>query len=243
MAIFVTRPFPDNEKTAAALRAKGYEVLMSPMLRFEPLPFEHDPDVDYDAVLVTSANALRALQGDPDLERLQKLKVFAVGDASAEAARQMGFKSVASAAGDGVALRELVTKKLKKGKTLCYLAGADLSRDLDAELSERGFTIVTHTTYKMVPVPRFSGLVTSAFNAHGIDAVLHYSRRSARAFVEAVRVSGVEILALALPHCCISPAVAAIVHEAGANRVIAAATPDEAGVFEALERTVKAPAR
>lgn len=242
MAIFVTRPSPDNEKTAAALRAKGYDVLMSPTLRFEAQAFHRDPDVDYDALIVTSANALRTLEGDPALAQLQKLKLFAVGDASAEAAERMGFKTVISAAGeggDGVALRKLIAKKLKKGKTLCYLAGADLSRDLTSELRERGFHILPHTTYKMTPVPRFADDITAAFNAHGIEAVLHYSRRSARAFVEAVRASGIEITALALPHCCISAAVAAIVLEAGATRAIAASTPDEAGVFAALEQTVK----
>ena len=35
MTVLVTRPEPDNETTATALRAKGHEVLLSPMLRFE----------------------------------------------------------------------------------------------------------------------------------------------------------------------------------------------------------------
>ncbi len=37
-----------------------------------------------------------------------------------------------------------------------------------------------------------------------IEAVLHYSQRSARAFLEAARADGVEITALAVPQCCIS---------------------------------------
>ena len=46
--------------------------------------------------------------------------------------------------------------------------------------------------------------------------MLHYSRRSARAFLEAARADGVEISALAVPQCCISANVAAILREAGA---------------------------
>jgi uroporphyrinogen-III synthase len=38
MAVLVTRPQPDNETTAAALRARGVEVLLAPALRFEPVP-------------------------------------------------------------------------------------------------------------------------------------------------------------------------------------------------------------
>jgi uroporphyrinogen-III synthase len=66
---------------------------------------------------------------------------------------------------------------------------------------------------------------------------------AARAFFEAARASGVEISALALPHCCISEAVAAVAHEAGAAQVAAARTLDEAAVLDALERIVKPSSR
>jgi len=36
MAVLVTRPHPDDETTASALRARGFEVLQAPMLWFEP---------------------------------------------------------------------------------------------------------------------------------------------------------------------------------------------------------------
>jgi uroporphyrinogen-III synthase len=75
--------------------------------------------------------------------------------------------------------------------------------------------------------------------AHRIEAVLHYSRRSARAFLEAARSAGVEISALALPQCCISAAVASVLRDAGATQVMAAATPDEEGLFAVLERTLR----
>jgi uroporphyrinogen-III synthase len=42
MAVLVTRPQPDDETTAASLRARGFEVLLAPMLRFEPVAFVHD---------------------------------------------------------------------------------------------------------------------------------------------------------------------------------------------------------
>ena len=61
MAILVTRPAPDHAATASVLRSKGFDVLLAPMLRFEPIAFEPDSDAPFDAVLVTSVNALRAL--------------------------------------------------------------------------------------------------------------------------------------------------------------------------------------
>jgi uroporphyrinogen-III synthase len=244
MAVLVTRPQPDDEATAAALRARGFEVLLAPMLRFEPVAFHADEEARYGAVIVTSANALRGIAPHLEASRLLELPLFAVGKHSAEAARRAGFNKVISADGDAAGLRDSVvaavkTKQLKKADTLLYLAGADLARDLAGELGERGFTVVTQTTYRMVPVPSLPRDVCDAFAAHRIEAVLHYSRRSARVFLDAVRAGGVEISALAIPQCCISAAVASVVRDAGATQVVAAASPDENALFEALDRALR----
>jgi uroporphyrinogen-III synthase len=244
MAVLVTRPQPDGDATAADLRARGFEVLLAPMLRFEPVAFRDDEDAAYGAVIVTSANALRGLIPHLAGSRLLKLPLFAVGEHTASAARDAGFGNVLPANGGAVALRDLVlasvkSKELKKASTLLYLAGADLARDLAGELGERGFTVVTHTTYRMSPVSSLPPETREAFAANQVEAVLHYSRRSARAFLEAVRAGGVEISALAIPQCCISAAVASVLRDAGATQVMVAASADENALFEALDRALR----
>jgi uroporphyrinogen-III synthase len=244
MAVLVTRPHPDDEATAAALRAKGFEVLRAPMLRFEPVAFQNDLDANYGAVIVTSANALRGIEPYLAGSRLLKLPLFAVGQRTAAAARAAGFDRVIVADGDAAGLRDTVlasarARELKKTSTLLYLAGADLARDLAGELGERGFNVVTQTTYRMIPVPGLPNDACDAFAASRIEAVLHYSRRSARAFLEAARTAGVEISALAVPQCCLSDAVASIVREAGASQVMVARSPDENALFEALGRALR----
>jgi uroporphyrinogen-III synthase len=245
MVVLVTRPQPDDEATAVALRARGFEVLTAPMLRFEPVAFQDDTDAAYGAVIVTSANALRGIEPHLENSRLLALPLFAVGERTADAARDAGFEKVISADGDAAGLRDCVlasvkTKELKKASPLLYLAGADLARDLAGELGERGFTVVTHTTYRMAPVSSLPREICDAFAAHRIEAVLHYSRRSARAFLQAARAGGVEISALAIPQCCISAQVATVVRDAGATQVVVAATPDENALLEALDRALRA---
>jgi uroporphyrinogen-III synthase len=244
MAVLVTRPLPDGESTAAGLRARGFEVLLAPMLRFEPVAFRDDEEARYGAVIVTSANALRGIEPHLKASGLLKLPLFAVGEHTASAARSAGFETVISANGDAGALRELVeasvkTKVLKKTSTLLHLAGADLARDLAGELGARGFSVVTLTTYRMAPVSGLPREACEAFAAGRVEAVLHYSRRSARAFLEAVRAAGVEISALSIPHCCISDGVASVVRDAGAMQVMVAASPDEKGVLEVLDRALR----
>src|SRR5579872_5299414 len=240
MAILVTRPNPDAETTAAGLRARGFEALLAPMLRFEASAFHDDADAHYGAVIVTSANALRGIEAQLKASPLLKLPLFAVGEQTAAAARKLGFEQVISAAGDAASLRDLVAasvkaKALKKTSPLLYLAGADLARDLPGELGERGFTVITQTTYRMVPVAHFPEETREAFAADAVEAVLHYSRRSARAFIEAVRAAGVEISALSLPQYCLSAGIATVLRDAGAAQVIVASSPDESALFGALE--------
>src|SRR6202012_5054252 len=62
MAILVTRPLPDGETTASALRAKGFDVLLAPMLRFEPVAFPDDSDAPYGAGIGISVKPLRAVE-------------------------------------------------------------------------------------------------------------------------------------------------------------------------------------
>jgi uroporphyrinogen-III synthase len=245
MAVLVTRPHPDGEITAASLRVRGFAVLSAPMLRFEPLPFHDDEDVRYGAVIATSANALRGLESRLAGSALLNLPVFAVGEHTAAAASRAGFSNVIAAGGDAATLRDRVvegarSKILKKASPLLYLAGADLARDLAGELGEKGFTVITQTTYRMVPANHLPREVCEAFVAGDIEAVLHYSRRSARAFLDAVRAEGVEVSALALPQCCISAGVAAVVRDAGASQVAVAASADENALFEALARALRA---
>ncbi len=244
MAVLVTRPHPDDETTAASLRARGFEVLRAPMLRFEPVAFHEDMNARYSAVIVTSANALRGIEPHLKGHRMLELPLFAVGEHTAAAARRAGFTHVVSANGDAANLRDLVlaslkAKELKKASTLLYLAGAEFARDLASELEESGFRVVTQTTYKMIAVTSLPREACDAFAANQVEAVLHYSQRSARAFLDAARAAGVEISALAIPQCCISAAVASVVRDAGATQVVVAATPDENALFEALERALR----
>jgi uroporphyrinogen-III synthase len=244
MAVLLTRPHPDNDASAARLRERGFEVLLAPMLRFEPIAFEDDPAAHHDAVIVTSANALRAIAPQLQSTRLTELPLFAVGDHTAATARELGFHKVISAEGDASTLRDHLIGSARAGglpenSRLLYLAGADVSRDLGSELRDYGLDVATQTTYRMTALSTLTREVCEAFAASKVQAVLHYSRRSAAAFLQAVRTEGIEISALAVPQCCISGNVAAALHEAGALQVSVAALPTEKALFEALDRALR----
>jgi uroporphyrinogen-III synthase len=229
MAILVTRPEPDNRATEAKLRAKGYDVVLAPLLRFEALPAQIGND-KFAGVVVTSANALR---GELP-ERLRALPLFAVGDHTAAAAREAGFRDARSGQGDASALVTLLKKE--KASPLLYLAGENVSADLPGLLERSGIAVITKTVYKMAAVKALPDVARRALADGGIGAVLHYSRQSALAFIAAVRADGFEVSALALPQICLSDRIAQSLREAGATRIAAAATPDEDALIAALKK-------
>ena len=67
MAVLVTRPHPDNEVTARALRERGFDVVLAPMLRFEPVPLADHLDADFAGVIVglTTAKAIAMVHNTP----------------------------------------------------------------------------------------------------------------------------------------------------------------------------------
>ena len=91
MRLVVTRPQADSERTAAALRARGHEVLVAPLMRVEPV--KADLSGTWGAVIITSANVPGAIAGYPACNALFKLPLFAVGRRSADAARAAGAGS------------------------------------------------------------------------------------------------------------------------------------------------------
>ncbi len=218
--------------------------MLAPMLRFEPVAFQIDPEARFSAVIVTSVNALRAIDASPAHGGLLGRPLFAVGERTAQAARDGGFVNVTAAGGDAVSLRELIVaqaraRRLKKSGEMLYLAAADRARDLGDELGKLGFEVRSVTVYRMNAVPELPSEASAACAAGRIEAIMHYSARSARALVDAARAAGVEISALALPQCCLSEAVAAVVREAGATQVAVARAADEDAIIDALERALR----
>jgi len=100
--IAVLRPEPGNRVTAAAIEAAGRTAIRLPLFAARPLAW-HAPDpADFDALILTSANALR--HGGPQLARLTRLPVHAVGAVTAEAALRHGFTVACIGDSDAAAL-------------------------------------------------------------------------------------------------------------------------------------------
>jgi uroporphyrinogen-III synthase len=233
MRILVTRPEPDGERTASALRERGHDVTVMPLMTAEPVDaaIGNGP---WGGVIATSANACRALASRPDLAGLVDLPFFAVGRRTAQAARAAGFCDVTAAEGDAKALAAAILESASREQPLLYLAGEERAADLEGMLEAAGFSVTTAVVYRMVAMNGFSAAVAVALAGGEIDAALHYSAASAGACLAAGRVAGVEPSLLKIRHFCLSAQVAAALESAGANDLRIAAQPSETALFDLI---------
>jgi uroporphyrinogen-III synthase len=229
--LLVTRPEADAERSAATLRSRGHTVAVAPLLHIEPL---HDTAIErspWAAILITSANAAPAIAAHQGHSALVALPVLAVGERSAQAMRAAGFADVTSADGAVRDLARLVAERTPPGSSLLYLAGADQAGDLAGDLRHRGMRVHTAVVYRAVVAATFPQAAVDAL-AGGLEGVLHFSSRSAEAYVNTARTAGVIEGALSPVHFCLSGHIAEPLTRAGAANVRVAARPTEAALFD-----------
>ena len=228
MRVIVTRARSDAARTAAALRARGHEPLISPVLEIVATGAVIDPG-PAQAVIATSAHAFAFLP-QADAARLFSLPLFVVGARTASAAAEAGFAPPRVIAASALELAQQMASASPAPARLLYLAGHDRKPDLEAALGAQGHVIDVVEVYEARAVEALAPEVASALAGGEAHAVLHFSRRSAQLFAACVAKAGLSAQADRLRHVCISRDAAL-----GEGAVIAP-TPDSAGLFMALEQ-------
>ncbi|MGB0670075.1 MAG: uroporphyrinogen-III synthase [Rhodospirillales bacterium] len=229
----LTRPAADSTLLARHLADRGHRCLIDALLDIRNQP---GPALNLDGVqglLVTSANGIRAFALR---NAVRDLPVKAVGAASAEAARLLGFNDVASAEGDVESLAGLVagTCDPAAGRWL-HPAGSKLAGDLGGRLERAGFGYEKATLYEAVTADALKPETRQALNDGNLDGVLLYSPRTARTFAELVVKAGLDAAARNLSAFCLSAAVAERLTPLGLSRCRIARRPDEAALFDLLD--------
>ncbi|MGN6747508.1 MAG: uroporphyrinogen-III synthase [Xanthobacteraceae bacterium] len=236
MRILVTRPQPRAADTASALRARGHEPIVAPLFEMERLA-DVDPKAGpWDAIVLTSANGLSGIAAFAHDKKWCGIPVFAVGDVTAQAARDMGFTDVTSAGGAVNDLVDLAAARVRPPARLLYLAGEERSGDLAGALRSKSFEVDLVVVYRFA-TPHVLPEAAAAALAGDVDAVLHFSRAAAETFLDAARGSNLLEAARTKPiHFCLSQQVAAPLREAGAARIQVAALPTQDALLELCGR-------
>lgn len=162
--VVILRPEPAASRTADRAKAMGLVARKLPLFELVPIDWTAPETDRFDALLLTSANALRC--GGPELEKVKHLPVHAVGPKTAEAAEAIGF-TIASVGEGG--LRGM---SVPAGQRLLHLAGKDrIATDL--------VEAITVYESRILENPDASGLAGSI--------VIVHSPRAGRRLAELVK--------------------------------------------------------
>jgi len=215
--LLLLRPDPGLSISAARAREMRLEVVTCPLFRVEPVAWQAPDPEEYDALLLTSANAAR--HGGTGLAALRRLPVHAVGGATADAARTAGFEIASVGTGDVVDLLASLPRSLR----LLHLAGEDRrplpeDRKIDRRIVYRaseieapdlpplgGFVVAVHS-------PRAGARLAGLADSRDRTAIAAISEAAAEAVGEdwervavADRPNEPSLLALAALLCHTSP--------------------------------------
>jgi len=229
--VLITRPRADAEKLTRALEVRGHRALIAPVLTIEPIP-DALPDLkDIQALVLTSANAVPALAGiDPGRP------VFAVGEATARAARAAGCGDVRPAAGDAASLARLISAACRpEDGALLHLAGTEVRPGLAEALAAAGFELRRQAVYRALAASRLPPAVIAAIRSGAIDAVLLFSPRSAALFVDLIVRHDLAGCLGKTEAICLSAAVAAPCGRLSWARLRVAAQPKVEMLLRQLE--------
>ena len=183
LKIWITRAQPGAEATAARVRALGHAPFVAPLLAVRMV---EDPQIDLagvKALAFTSANGLRAFaQACAD----RSLQVFAVGAATAQAAREVGFRRVLSADGDVAALADgIAARRNEIGGAVLHPGAAELAGDLAGALARAGVEVRALTLYDTAPTALGPDQVAGLGE---VDVALVHSAKGAQALAAVLAV-------------------------------------------------------
>ncbi len=235
MRLLITRPLEDAQTFALLLRAEGHDPIVAPMMEVR---FHQGPQIPlkaYQAILVTSANGVRALAKRTDK---RDIPVYAVGPQTAEAAQNAGFATVRNAEGDAIALADAVTGwTTPDAGALLHAAGAETAGRLRQNLQARGFTVESPVLYDAVPVTSLPEAAVNSLADGTLDGVLLFSPRSAKTFTGLVAESKLDQACARLTAYCISAATVSALGTMAFDHVAVAGEPNQNAMLALLPKS------
>ncbi|MGH6705996.1 MAG: uroporphyrinogen-III synthase, partial [Sphingomicrobium sp.] len=152
--LLLLRPEPGLSESAARAAGLGLDVIVRPLFRIEPVEWKAPDPTEYDALLLTSANAVR--QAGPGLAGFRGLPAYAIGAATAEAAETAGLQLAGVGRND---IEQLLTE-IPGSPKLLHLAGEHRREPETAHSIDR-VTVYRSATIDDPDLPSLNGLVVA----------------------------------------------------------------------------------
>lgn len=230
--VLITRPEPAASVFASDLAKRGCACVISPVLHYKDIS-EALPDfATYSGLVFTSAAAVAALRRQ--IDQLPDLPVYAVGDATAEAALNAGFTRIETAEGDALSLATLLADKQPTGRLL-HLSGLHIARDLASLLQNTSASLDRHVIYEAIEADQLSIEAVDALRNGDITDITFFSPRTAHIFGTLVQQHRLADTLSNIAALCLSAAVADSLNNLHFGNIRIAAEPTGDALLSLIE--------
>ena len=234
MHLLITRPIEDAKPLAQALDKQGHKTSIESLMEIRELKTTNLKLSGIQAILITSANGIRALA---KMYKDKNILICTVGDASAIAAHKLGFTNVRSASGNVEALIKMVKKELSPTDgPLVHIAGSYRTGDLAKTLRSAGFVTRRKILYDAKAVKNFSTKTNIALKKNDIDGVLFFSPRTASIFCQIVKNSNLLDNCQPIKAFCLSKAVSTAAALVPWAKIIVAEKPNSKALLFSIKK-------
>ena len=202
--VLLIRSLEDALPLVQTLKEKGIESAVHPLYepRFHPLPSLENPQ----AFIITSKNAVRAIEGDSSLK---SIPLYVVGDQTAEFAKSKGFKTIYSASGTSEELLPLILENTHRDRgILWHLSGEIIKKDISAYLQAHGFSAKRQVVYEIESPQILPDGLYFELQEKNISHVLFFSPHTTVIFATLLKKSGLENITAYLNALCLSADIA-----------------------------------
>ncbi len=181
--VLITRPTVAALETAKAWQLAGFKTAITPLLEVDFMPITLPPIRNYQAIITTSAMAVRALAR---LTPCRTLALWCVGDASKTVAKDLGFQAVFSPPGQkesAVSLANTLSQEINPNKgPLLYCRGAIINVNLAAVLACHNLQMDEVVVYQTLPNHKTWPTLERLLKDIETGGISFYSARTAHIF-------------------------------------------------------------
>ena len=211
MHILLTRPLENCYEMILKFQSLGHKVSNLPLLKVSKVKYEEVDFLDFNAIIFTSANAIKFL----DIKKIDKNRLcFCVGNVTEKKARSVGFQNVIAAEGNVENLKELILQNFdQKDGNLIYISGETVSINLDQQLLKEGYNIKRVINYRTIHNLNFDDKFVSELKLKMPDIVYVYSQNSALSFLNFIKIHQFENLWMDTNLMCIGEKTSSILNE------------------------------
>ena len=177
MHVIITRPIEDSLELIRNLKIINHTITYLPLISVRKISNENINFKNYKGIIFTSANAIKFLN---ITEIPKNIYCFCVGEATEKKAKNFGFYNTISAGGNVDTLIELIIRTFdKKTGKLIYISSEFISKDLDIELTKKGYLVDRIVNYTSEPITRIEQNTLEYIKKNKPDVICIYSEKSA----------------------------------------------------------------